>query len=61
MESWDKLREQWKARRIAIRQDYATGEYSYRSLAKKWGITDARIWTIVHEKDKKSASKGQAL
>ena len=38
----------WKAE--GIRQLYATGRYTQRSIAHRFGVTDGAIWRIVHKK-----------
>ncbi|MBR0061802.1 MAG: HNH endonuclease [Selenomonadaceae bacterium] len=35
--------------RAAIRADYATGNYSIRALARKYGYSHKTVWNIVHE------------
>ena len=32
-----------------IRADYATGNYSIRALARKYGYSHKTVWNIVHE------------
>lgn len=54
MKGYDKLLDIWAERRAAIRQEYATGKYSIRQLAKKWEVTDTRIWLILRQDVKKS-------
>ena len=54
---YKKLLEEWKIRRQQIRGEYNSGAYTIRSLSKKYNITDARIFAILHENQKSSSKR----